>query len=243
MAFIPNTHQLTREQISILSYDEKLHYYEYLCEHPSINNGNGKTGPGCATISMPVHETCRHDAPCYLCKVCYCLKGRQCFANVLGAYKRNYRLYKQNPERFKEMVIAILKCSGLPLCRWNDSGELVDKEYFLLTVDVAKALPDIKFLCYTKKYDIVNEWLDEGNQFPENYTMRFSYLGKDWEVPNPHNLPVAYIDFTDKSLNPDIPRNAFKCQGNATEDDLEHTCTACKMCWNKRVHSVVFAQH
>lgn len=243
MAFVPNTHQLTREQIGKFSYDEKLNYYEHLNDMPSVNHGNGKTGPAVHTISMPVEETCRHDAPCYKDKVCYCLKGRQCFASVLGAYKRNYRLYKENPERFKQKVIATLMCSGLPMCRWNDSGELVDKEYLQMTVDVARALPEVRFLCYTKKYDLVNKWMDEGNRFPANYVMRFSYADKGWEVPNPYNLPVAYIDFTDKSLNPDIPRNAYRCKGNANPDDIEHSCSFCKMCWDARVHAVAFDQH
>ena len=237
-------HRLTKQEIANLSHEDKVRYYANSSDTPAANHGNGKTGPGCITISVPVEETCNHEAPCYVNKVCYACKGRQCFASVLGAYYRNWRLYKEDVKRYEDKLHLIISCSGLPLVRWNDAGDFAnDDAYFQMTVNLALRNPSVKFLAYTKWYDLVNRWLDKGGTLPANYTVRFSMADKDWPVPNPHNLPLAFIDFSNKSLNPNIPRNAFHCKGNANPKDLEHSCTACQACWNKKVHSVVFAQH
>ena len=232
------------EETKGMTHAEKIEYYTYLNDMVSINNGNGKTGRACLTISMPVELTCDHNAPCYKNKVCYCLKGNQCFANVVGAYYRNYRLWTENHQRFKDMVIYFLKYAGLKLVRWHDAGDIIDDDYFQMIIDIAKELPNIQFLCYTKKYNIVNNYLDKtSGQYPDNLCLRFSYADKNWEVDNRWNLPTAYIDFDDKSLNPEIPKNAWVCDGTADQDDWKHTCSVCKMCFNKKVKSVVFKQH
>lgn len=227
-----------------MTYSEKIEYYTYSNNMVSINNGNGKTGKACLTLSLPVQLTCDRNAPCYKNKVCYCLKGNQCFPNVCGAYYKNYRLWMENHQRYEEMVICFVKYSGLHLLRVNDAGDLPDIDYLKMLVNVANALPDVKILCYTKKYDIVNTYLDQTcGQYPENLCLRFSYADKDWKVDNRWNLPTAYIDFNDKTLNPEIPQNAWKCSGTANPNDMEHTCSVCQMCFNKKVKSVVFKQH
>ena len=217
-----------------MSYAEKIDFFAAKSNLISVNNGNGKTGKGCLTLSVPT-ITCAPDAPCR--KGCYCMKGRQTIPGVCGAYYRNYRIWCENPKGFEEQLIHILKYEGLPLFRWHDAGEIPDKEYLSMMFRVAIKFPNISFLAYTKKYDLVNEFLNE-HVIPENLCIRLSAWDKDWEVPNPHNLPMAYVDFTDKTKNPSIPRNAFKCKGGS-----EYTCTTCRMCFKKEVISVVFKQH
>ena len=74
-----------------------------------------------------------------------------------------------------------------------------------MTLRVARKNPEVKFMAYTKKYDLVNKYFDKGGkEFPDNYTLRFSEWDKSWEVPNPHNLPVATVAFKDAEKNPSI---------------------------------------
>lgn len=226
-----------------MSRDQKISYYASKSNEICMCHGNGKTGKKCLTLSLPVEPTCNHDAPCYKNKVCYCLKGCQAFSNVLGAYYRNLRLWIKNPKAYEDAVVNTMTKSKLDLLRINDAGDLPSEAYLQTLVNVANRLPDVKILIYTKKYDLVNKYLDKHNGFPNNLTMRFSYADKNWKVPNPHNLPVAYIDFEDKSLNPDIPKNAFICKGNANPKDQKHTCSTCRVCWNKKVNAVAFKQH
>lgn len=231
--------KLTREELKHLSREEKIHYYTYYCDTVSISNSNEKTGPLCNDLAMPTC-TCRDDAPCKLSGHCYCLKGTQQFPAVLGAYYRNLRLYNTSHEDFWEQVDFFIRHRPLPLFRWHDAGEFIDYEYFLGTVEMAKKFPKIKFLAYTKKYGYVNKYLDEGNELPDNYTIRFSMWHRMWEVPNPHNLPVAYVDFTDKLITPDFPEHTAKC---LNQMDKTITCGVCQLCWNKKVKAIKFEQH
>jgi hypothetical protein len=92
-------------------------------------------------------------------------------------------------------------------------------------------------MAFTKQYEIVNEWIDKNGELPKNLNVLFSAWDILWQIPNPHNLGIAYVDFDDKRLNPVFPKNAFICPGRVT------TCSACGVCFNKRVKAVVFAQH
>lgn len=217
-----------------MSYAEKIEFYASKSNLISVNNGNSKTGKGCLTLSMPT-LTCAPDAPCR--KGCYCMKGNQMYPNVCGAYHRNYRIWCENPIAFEEQLEYVLKYEGLPMFRWHDAGEIPDKEYLAMMFRIAIKFPGIQFLAYTKKYGLVNEFLKE-HIIPDNLCIRFSAWDNGWEVHNPWNLPMAYVDFTDKTRNVEIPNNAFRCKGGK-----EYTCTSCRMCFNKKVTSVVFGQH
>ncbi len=200
----------------------------------NMGNKNSKTGVACLNLAFPVC-TCREDAPCR--EGCYAGKGCQQMATVQAAYYRNLRLYNDDPDNFFEQVYCKVKFAGLPKVRWFDSGDIVDAEFFARMVELCKKTPDVKHMAFTKKYEIVNEYIDKNGNLPENLNVIFSAWHKLWNVPNPHNLGVAYVDFKDKSLNPEFPKNAFVCPGR------ESTCSACGACWSKKLKAVVFHQH
>jgi hypothetical protein len=119
--------------------------------------------------------------------------------------------------------------------RWHSSGDIVNKEYFEGIIKVAKKCKSVRFLCFTKKFEIVNDYLNEGGKIPNNLKVVFSAWDKNFKVPNPHNLPVTYVDFNDSSLNPEIPELAIPCTG---------ACPECLACWGlKKGQAVVFHQH
>ena len=197
------------------------------------NNNNRKLGKGVLSVPFPVC-VCNPEAPCF--EKCYTQHGCQTFANVQGAYYRNLRLYNDNPQEFFEQLYYKVKFSGLPKVRYFDSGDYVDNEFLVRSMELAKQFPNVKFMAFTKKYNIVNKYLDD-NELPDNYNIVFSAWDKLWEVPNPHNLPVAYVKFKDERLTPEIPKNAFHCPGR------ESTCSACGVCWNKNVKAIYFDEH
>lgn len=215
----------------------KQEYIDYLANKSNeicMSNRNSKTGIACLNLAMPVC-VCREDAPCK--KTCYACKGAQQISTVQGAYYRNLRLYHDNPDDFFEQVYCRVKFSGLPKVRLFDSGDFPDTEFLERLVEVCKKTPNIKYMAFTKKYELVNEYLDKHNKLPDNLNIIFSAWDKLWDVPNPHNLGVAYVDFDDKRLNPEFPKNAFVCPGRAS------TCSACGACWSKKLQAVIFHQH
>ena len=158
-------------------------------------------------------------------------------SNIQAAYYRNFRLYNDNPDDFFEQVYYKVKFSGLPKVRLFDSGDFPDVEFLVRLVDLCKKTPDVKYMAFTKKYELVNDYIFNNDILPDNLNIIFSAWDVLWKVPNPHNLGVAYVDFNDKRLNPDIPKNAFVCPGR------EATCSSCGVCWSKKVKAVVFHQH
>ena len=225
----------TIDELKQLSKKEKLDYYTNINDIISINNGNTKTGSGCLTLSVPT-SACRSDAPCK--KGCYCLKGRQLFAQVLGGYQRNLRIWNENHKDFEKQLFTTLSSATQKKFRWFDAGDIPDVDFLDLIFRTARKFPDISFLVYTKKYDMVNEYLDH-HRIPSNLCVRFSMWDNTWSVPNPHNLPLSFVDFKDQTRNVSIPKNAFKCKGN----NADITCTSCGVCFNKKVKNVVFKQH
>ena len=216
---------------------DKKEYIDFLANKSneiSMSNRNSKTGIACLNIAFPVCS-CREDAPCK--SACYACKGKQQMMSVQGAYYRNFRLYNDDPDNFFEQVYYKVKFSGLPKVRWFDSGDIYDYEFLERMVELCKRTPNTNHMAFTKKYELVNEYINENGKLPDNLNIMFSAWDKLWEVPNPHGLGVAYVDFNDKRLNPDIPQNAFVCPGR------ESTCSACGVCWSKKAKAVVFHQH
>lgn len=216
---------------------DRKEYIDFLANKTneiSMSNNNSKTGKACLNLAFPLC-TCREDAPCK--STCYAGKGCQQMAIVQGAYYRNLRLYYEDPDNFFEQIYCKIKFSGLPKVRWFDSGDIADAEFFERMVDLCNRTPDVKHMAFTKKYEIVNEYMDKHGKLPDNLNILFSAWDKMWEVPNSHGFGIAYIDFNDKRLNPEFPKNAFRCPGR------ESTCSACGVCFSKRVKAVIFHQH
>ncbi len=215
---------------------EKEAYIQFLANKSnqiSMNNTNSKLGADCLNLAMPL-TTCRWDAPCR--KGCYANKGTQKFANVQATYYRNLRLYEKDSEDFFDQMYCKIAHSKQSKVRLFDAGDLPSFEFLDRLVKVCKRIPDVKFMFFTKKYEIVNCYIALYT-LPDNLNIIFSAWDKNWTVPNPHNLAIAYVDFKDKDMNSDIPKYAFKCPGR------ESTCSDCGVCWNKKLKAVVFEQH
>ena len=225
---------MKQKQDFTMSRQEYIDFLANKSNEINMGNKNSKTGAACLNLAFPVC-VCREDAPCKA--TCYACKGCQQMATVQAAYYRNLRLYHDDPDNFFEQVYCKIKFSGLPKVRWFDSGDIVDAEFFSRMVELCKRTPNTKHMDFTKKYEIANAYIDKNAKLPSNLNVLFSAWDKLWEVPNPYGIGVAYVDFNDKRLNPEFPKNAFVCPGRAS------TCSACGACWSKKLKAVVFRQH
>ena len=199
-----------------------------------ISTTNTKLSGQIPSVNLPAIKTCRHDTPCKF--LCYATKGNFTFPNVKESHTHNLACFVADPNKYFNDIISFL--NGLVsyrYFRWHSSGDIVNKEYFLGMIRVAKKCKSVKFLCFTKKFEIVNEYLNSGEKIPANLHVVFSAWDKSFQVDNPHNLPVTYVDFKDQTQNPDIPELAIPCTGN---------CPECLACWSlKKGQAVVFHQH
>lgn len=200
---------------------------------PKISLTNSKLGGQIPSINLPPVITCRKDAPCV--KGCYACKGHYLYENVRESLKNNLAAYISDKKAYFDYIIMFL--TGLvsyKYFRYCSSGDIVDMDYLKGMVRVAQKCKTVKFLAFTKKFELVNEYL-KTNKLPSNLKIVFSAWDKDFKVDNPHKLPVAYVSFKKEERNPKIPELSIPCVGH---------CESCQSCWSlKKGQSVVFHQH
>lgn len=193
-----------------------------------VTNSNSKLGSICA-INLPAIKTCREDAPCK--KLCYANKGNFVYKNVKKCYEDNLNAFLKDKEQTKKDIIEQLPIIGF--CRIHASGDFVNMEYLEMLVEIAKEVKGVNFMAFTKKYELVNEFIANGNKIPSNFKILFS----GWhglEMNNPYNLPTAFVRLNNVVDNR-IKKTAIECSGK---------CDKCFACWNvKKKQQVVFHQH
>lgn len=198
-----------------------------------ISKGVTKLGAGIPSVSLPPVCTCRPGAAC--AAKCYARKGRWRFPHNAELLQNNLNIWNEDPGAFQRDVI--ISAFHSRFFRWHSAGDIPDMKYLEMMVDTAKRLPDTRFLCFTKKFEMVNEYLNIHKSFPENLRMVFSAWGS-FIPENPHNLPMAYVRFK-KGDNTGIPANAFQCQ-NYCGDCVMSGCS----CWDlKNGEAVCFNEH
>lgn len=182
----------------------------------SISKGNIKMG-AIPSVSLPACTTCNPDAPCF--KKCYARRMAVRRATVRSAYDRNLDILNNNPSIYWAQVKAA--ASMARFFRYHVSGDIPNIEYFNNMVQIANDLPGTQFLAFTKQYNIVNTYLNNGGTIPSNLKILFSNWGS-WKCENPHSLPQCEIIFKGAAA----AENWKICGGN---------CTACACagvgCW------------
>ena len=191
----------------------------------NVTNGNTKLGKQILSINLPVGLTCRADAPCY--QFCYARRGNFAYKHVILSLQKNLDAYLNNPKKYFDCISEQTRLSRY--VRWHSSGDIVDEKYLAGMCLVARRNKDVHYLCFTKKYEIVNEFLNKGKRIPKNLTIVLS-AWSDWLPENPYNLPVSYVYW--KNFNNDaIPADALPCAGK---------CYECQACWHLHKGQAVF---
>jgi hypothetical protein len=140
----------------------------------------------------------------------------------------------QNPGAYFEKIKKTLSQNPYTYFRYHSSGDIPDENYLQLMCQTATLIKRVKFLCFTKKYEMINEYIIKNGNLPKNLTVVLSNWG-DFQCKNPHNLPIAYVNIKGAK----IPESANKCSGYCGE------CVNTKQsCWKlKKGDSVVFKIH
>ena len=120
--------------------------------------------------------------------------------------------------------------------RVHVSGDIPDITYLIRMVDVAQRNQHCQILCFTKKYELVNDYLSGGAVLPSNLHMILS-AWTGLEMQNPFLLPEAHVRYRDGSTT--ARDDAKLCGGNCTEC----ACTD-DGCWTlQRGEQVIFNEH
>lgn len=200
-----------------------------------VSTGNSKMG-SIPSVSLPAGLTCRTDCEC--AKKCYARRLALRRPSVRQAYQKNLELYKCSPETYWREVEATIMMSRF--FRFHVSGDIPDPSYLSHIVMIAARNPHCEILCFTKKYDIVNDFLSNlraaGGVLPNNLHLILS-AWRGLEMRNPYHLPEAHVRFHDGTTT--ASENARECGGNCTECAITEGG-----CWTlKNGEQVVFNEH
>lgn len=196
-----------------------------------VSSGNAKMGT-IPSVSLPAGITCRSDCKCQ--KKCYAKRLERLRKTVREAYKHNYDLLNKDSDTYWREVEASIMMSRF--FRFHVSGDIPDCVYFAHMVEIAKRNKHCEILCFTKKFDIINQHLDAGGTIPSNLHIIFS-AWKGLKMDNPYLLPEAHVRYRDGYTT--ASSNAKECGGN---------CTQCAItdggCWTlKSGEQIVFNEH
>ena len=195
-----------------------------------ISKGNSKLG-AIPSVSLPSIKTCRN---CACQEKCYAQKLERLRPAVRNAYQHNLEVWLKDPETYWREVEASIMMSRF--FRFHVSGDIPSFKYLVNMVEIARRQPHCEILCFTKKYNLVNELIEQGGELPSNLHMIFSgWVGL--EMANPFSLPEAHVRYRDGSTT--AREDAIECSGN---------CTECALtvggCWSlQKGQQVVFNEH
>lgn len=196
-----------------------------------------KLGPTIPTVNLPAIITCRKDAPCAKSVAngggCYACKGHWLYPNVKKSLANNLKAYHENPKLYFDMIAQSFDM--FKYARFHSSGDIVDEQYLAGMCRVARKCKGTQILAFTKKFELVNEYVSKNHRIPKNLHIVFSSW-KGFVPENPYNFPTTWVKFPHNDpMNELIPEDAIECSG---------ACAKCVGCWNLgKGQSVYFKKH
>lgn len=199
----------------------------------SFSRGNDKMG-AIPSVSLPPIITCSPSACKFCGKKCYAKKICRLRESVRNAYQRNLDLVKSDPYSYWSQINGFI--AGQRFFRFNVSGDLLDYDYLINVVECAKNNKHCEILCFTKKFELCNRYLDEHKKFPKNLHILFSgWVGLPMD--NPYRLPEAHVMLRNGETS--ASDGAVFCSGNCYECG-----TSNRGCWAmKKGQEVIFKEH
>lgn len=211
-------------------------------------SGNSKTGSHVGNYNLPIEYTCDHRCECYKKGLCYAENGCYLYTNNQASYTENYLFYKISTiETIVKSINEFIKDNNFSLFRYFTCGDIPGEKFLRVMIQVAKDNPYVKFWAYTKKYTIVNTYIDSNgrNAIPANLRIIFSHWmnqdGSYFPMNNKYNLATSeFIPFGREELKEKVT-HICPC----SDPSIKATCETCDHpCYNlKDGESMALLEH
>lgn len=190
------------------------------CESFSLPAQNCKTGSKLAKIKGSV------------CHGCYALKGRYAMPNVKAPREHNLNLIETDIMQWRDNMVMMIKTTNASgFFRWHDSGDLQSFKHLMAIINIAEALPEIRFWLPTKEKALLNQLSRARVSVPDNLTIRLSMAMIDQAPQGNWVLTSTVHDKAEAS--------GFTCKAPSQEGK----CLTCRACWDKSITNVSYAKH
>ena len=199
-----------------------------------VVDGNSKVGKKAGSYNLPIEYTCDHRFECYKEGICYASGGCYNFTSNQASYTENFLFYQiSTVNAIANVITEEIKTNKYSLFRYFTCGDIPGRKFMLVMVKVAKDNPNVAFWTYTKKYGIVNSFVDEFGleAIPENLHIIFSHwMNKDgsfFPMNNKYIFPTSeFIPFGKEYLAENMT-HICPCSNpeiNATCSTCDHPC-------------------
>lgn len=188
----------------------------------SISKGNRKLG-NIYNISLPPIKSCENKLPCY--RKCYARKAYRLYPETKAAWDKNYELYKAWPAEYFKLLDEFLTKTGPAHFRFHVGGDIPDAKYLNRMIQLVNKHKDIKFLAYTKKFNLLKTLSAPPGNLSIVLSM-WSNLPIDKDLQK--KFPLAWV-YDKKNPDQRIPKTrVINCNSN---------CQTCnrnkgKACWS-----------
>lgn len=184
-----------------------------------ISKQNSKLGKVPSFSTTPVVGC---GANCKVCKdKCYALKSYRMYPSCKKAWDDNFEAVKMGHKwRLADIIGEYCNSKKIPVFRWFVSGDIYNMPMMEAMVNIALRCENTIFYCYTKCYDVVNDYL-KYDFLPDNLKIIFSRWD-GLEMVNPYGLPES--DVILKGSDKQQVNNSFICPN---QKDKKITCDKC----------------
>lgn len=184
----------------------------------SISQGNNKMGKVASVSLLPI-ITCpaRCNGTCG--DKCYAKKLAILRPTVARAYARNTAVARLAPEAFFKVVSKAM--ASARYFRFHVSGDVPNRGYLDMVAYLSLIHPYCEVLMFTKRFELVNEFIDDGNTIPRNLHLLFSgwtNLRPTDEGLNPNGLPETTVYASEADIRPEWTLCGGNCLDCAIHD-------------------------
>lgn len=214
----------------------------------SISMSNTKMG--CVpSFSLPPVITCSCTMGCSK-RGCYAKAMCARRKSVRESYDKNLRILQSQSGlmKFATQLNGWLSMYSPKAFRFHVSGDFFDVWYLDECCSIAKMNPKVKFFAFTKQFDVLRKYLDQGYKIPKN----FSIILSAW-LPSTHNwcppedlakkFPIVWVFKTGKDVA-SITDTAWALGHKKQPMMCEGHCEECGRCFSlKRKDGDVVIQY
>lgn len=152
-----------------------------LTQNAKIKNTSKEFGVRLFNFGIPAYKSASGKMTCPFAdkcvKFCYAKKGAYIWSNVKPAFEARYQATLK--DNFVDVMIDEIKRKKATHIRVHDSGDYYSPKYLQKWLDIAKALPSVKFYSYSNSVAFFKDL-----ELPVNYDVIFSDSGKQVDLIN-----------------------------------------------------------
>lgn len=187
---------------------------------PSIST-NKKLNEHCMKMSCS-------DNPDCICTHCYVDKTMAMYPRLEGSLTNNTKILAGRELTTSEIQEIVKVFANTSIVRFESFGDLNNETQLINYIRIARAARHTKFALFTKQYQIVKKYFEDGHRFPDNVTLILSSPYID------HVLHESFVKTFKQYHRRVITFTVTRDKTNPAINCGKRRCVECRNCYDAR---------